>query len=728
MKFETTMTEQEVFDELQSLCASPGYVHILAMLSFRDNLVMFPGELTSEAMTASYAPERTVRTEFSTLLGLMLKQRIDFSYPAPEEIERLLNRTRELLEELHACLNQPMLAGLKRAALEAKAGLSIEEASPFLQGDVLREPIFYGSESAYSFQYRDLAVERYTLDNDWLIANKGFRIADGCAVADALSELANNKLSALLESLPELPPSHWSLLPGFTFSLDEISQASGLPPNTAEAVLDAFTAPIGPANADFNRIGDFNLANARPILRTPAGDYVSLQAYGVVESLYDSPYYWMAADKAYRNTAFQHRGSFTEEFTAKRLAAMFGEANVHRGVNIMSGAKTISEIDVLVIFADRAIVVQCKSKKLTLEARKGNDLQLRDDFKKAVSDAYDQAHLCATSLSDTTLKFIRADGVEMNIPSMCEIYPMCVVSDHYPALAAQARQYLSVRTDDVILAPLVGDVFLVDVLAEMLVSPLRFLSYVSRRVRYGDRINSIDELTILGFHLAENLWLEDETSLVTILDDFSVPLDTAMTVRRLGVPGESTPKGVMTKLDGTLVGRLLANIENRPDSVLIDLGFLLLSLHGDTLDDLNQGLKEIAEKTRKDKQSHDLTLAFDDNQSGLTIHCGHLTNSVAMEKLQDHCRRRKYIHRADSWFGLVVRADDAQPKFGIQLHHPWKHDNELEVATQDMVRLVAGAPRLAKGSQARTPKVGRNEPCPCGSGKKFKKCCLDKSF
>ena len=23
-----------------------------------------------------------------------------------------------------------------------------------------------------------------------------------------------------------------------------------------------------------------------------------------------------------------------------------------------------------------------------------------------------------------------------------------------------------------------------------------------------------------------------------------------------------------------------------------------------------------------------------------------------------------------------------------------------------------------------TPKVGRNDPCPCGSGRKFKKCCL----
>ncbi len=23
-----------------------------------------------------------------------------------------------------------------------------------------------------------------------------------------------------------------------------------------------------------------------------------------------------------------------------------------------------------------------------------------------------------------------------------------------------------------------------------------------------------------------------------------------------------------------------------------------------------------------------------------------------------------------------------------------------------------------------SPKIGRNDPCPCGSGKKYKKCCL----
>ena len=27
--------------------------------------------------------------------------------------------------------------------------------------------------------------------------------------------------------------------------------------------------------------------------------------------------------------------------------------------------------------------------------------------------------------------------------------------------------------------------------------------------------------------------------------------------------------------------------------------------------------------------------------------------------------------------------------------------------------------------QEKTKKVGRNDPCPCGSGRKFKKCCLE---
>ena len=41
-----------------------------------------------------------------------------------------------------------------------------------------------------------------------------------------------------------------------------------------------------------------------------------------------------------------------------------------------------------------------------------------------------------------------------------------------------------------------------------------------------------------------------------------------------------------------------------------------------------------------------------------------------------------------------------------------------------------GGPRsvadLAVPFVRETPKVGRNEPCPCGSGKKYKRCCEGK--
>jgi hypothetical protein len=34
-------------------------------------------------------------------------------------------------------------------------------------------------------------------------------------------------------------------------------------------------------------------------------------------------------------------------------------------------------------------------------------------------------------------------------------------------------------------------------------------------------------------------------------------------------------------------------------------------------------------------------------------------------------------------------------------------------------------PPTEKQMARKPPKVGRNEPCPCGSGKKFKRCCLN---
>jgi hypothetical protein len=258
-QLETSRSEKEVFDDLDVLCGSPGYIHVLAYLSFRDNIILYNDQMTSEDMAASYAPERTIRTEFSTLMGLMLKHPIDFSIPAWSDIEVLVTRTQDLLAELHACLNRPMFEGIKQQVAALQAGLPIDDASLFQRGEVLREPIFYGGESAYSFQYRDFALDRYVQDDDWLYANKGFRIADGHAVASALIRLHSRKLLKTIEDMQDQDPSQWTVLPGFTSSLDEIVAESCVLPESASAVLAALTAPEPATNAGFLSLGDFNL-------------------------------------------------------------------------------------------------------------------------------------------------------------------------------------------------------------------------------------------------------------------------------------------------------------------------------------------------------------------------------------------------------------------------------------------------------------------------------------
>lgn len=60
----------------------------------------------------------------------------------------------------------------------------------------------------------------------------------------------------------------------------------------------------------------------------------------------------------------------------------------------------------------------------------------------------------------------------------------------------------------------------------------------------------------------------------------------------------------------------------------------------------------------------------------------------------------------------------------VDLNSIPKEKQHLEIGTdKNPVPLVEFLPDLNKSTLKKDKKVGRNEPCPCGSGKKYKKCC-----
>ena len=708
--------EQNIFDDLAKLCLSPGYVHALAYLCFRDNMVGYASEMKAEDMQHLFSMTRLVRTEISILMGLLIKGEVDYTLPAPEVFQEYVYKTETLLEEVHRSMSAAMFAGL------GSMKVAESDFNLFTTGEALREPIFYGGESAYSFQYRDLSLRKYANDDEWLEFNKGFSIGVAREVVHAVGIVQNEKMTATARALRKTSSEEQTILPGYSFTAHDIAECAGVDISVAERVLTVFAVPEGEYNKSFCALHDFNIANASPLLRASHDTYILFHQYSLTEALYESPFYWMGADKKYESTAMSHRGRFTEEFSRERLEFVFGKDKVYSNVDVFKSKDKVGEIDVLVIFGNRAIVLQAKSKRLTLEARRGNDGRIKDDFQKSIQDSYDQGYLCASLLTDAKYKLVCKDSKEIVVPAeIKEIYIFCVVSDHYPALSFQSRQFLKTETSKIIQPPLVMDVFTLDAMTEMLESPLRLLSYVNRRTSYSDKLHCSHELTVLSYHLTQNLWLDDKYDSVTLLDDISADLDVAMSVRRDGVPGKRTPDGILTRFVGTALGRIVAEIEARPDPATIDLGFMLLTLGEDTVVDVSKGIDRIVSLAMKDCKNHDLTIGLGVGGTGLTIHCNEDPIFIAGPRLQSHCESRKYTQRADSWFGVCIRPGDASLRFGINLAYKWVQSPEMDAMTRDLPSPGKLTDLWAPGIQKR---IGRNEPCPCGSGLKNKKCCL----
>ena len=711
--------EQEIFDELAGLCVSLGYAHAIAYLGSRDNMIWYSGEMKAEDMQHLFSKSRLIRTETSTLIGLMLKSPIDYTLPAPPVLERYIESTEALLEEIHRAMTASFWQDIDPAKI-AEEGFN-----PFTNGAALREPIFYGGESAYSFQYRDFSPAKYANDDPWLIANKGFSIHDARSVVFAVSRLQDEKATSVMRAMSSTPQETWTFLPGNAFSVQEVADHGHIDPAIVDRVLSAFAVPPGAHNEQFKALHDFNIANASPLIRMPDGTYLLFHIYSLVEALYEAPFYWMGADKAYVSIAMQNRGVFTEQFAVERLRQVFGAENVLANIDIYESKGTkLAEIDVLVLFGNRALVLQAKSKRLTLEARRGNDLQIKDDFKKSIQDSSDQAYYCAKLIEKSKCSFKDGAGNAVTLPaSLKRIYVICLVSDHYPALSFQARQFLQFAATGAISPPFVIDVFALDAMTEMLSSPLHLLSYVDRRTGYTDKLMASHELTILSYHLKQNLWVDDAHTMVMLHDDISADLDLAMLVRREGIPGKRTPEGILTRFSATALGRMVKAIEARPDPATIDLGFTLLTLGEDTVLEVSAGIEQLAKQGIADGKNHDVTVGLGTGGTGLTIHFTDDSMDVAGPALQRHSHARKYTEHAQTWFGVCVRPRDQALRFGLNLDFPWEQDDTMDALTKNMGKPANLRALLGEAAKART-KIGRNDPCPCGSGKKYKKCCL----
>ena len=712
--------ESAVFADLEEVCKTSGYVHALSYIIFRDGVVTGGEEFKKEDFGKLYDRDRLIRTEFEVLIGLWLKGGREIDVPEPAVIQSMIDRTDALIAELHAAMLAPAHSDFAKAIRTQAEGQEFE--SPLGQGSFLREAIFYSGESAFSFQYSEFSSRRYSRDSNWIKTKYGFDMSDACAVFDAIIKCLAEKFPVEFKSLGLTRMRDWTLLPLFTFEISDIFERVELGASVIHAVIEQFSVPDGQTNDSYTGHSDLNDATLFPLIRLANGKIAFLLEYTGTGALYNSPAYWMRLDEKYIDVAAINRGEFTEEIVEELLGRAFPPSRIFHNVVFKESKKVTSgEADIIFIHGKRAFVVQIKSKGLTESAKAGDDKAISQDFAAAFQKAYDQATRCIELMKRRIPTFI--DGTPFSLPGLEtveEFYPVCLTSEHYPALSFQARHFLTTKRSEQLNNPIIMDIFTLDVVTEFLTSPLYLVDYLAKRSLLYDKIMSSHELVTLAYHLRGNLFVPDDIHMMMVEDDFMIELDLAMNVRRRGLPGQRTPSGILTRDLANPLGRILSAVDRTDRSDVHQLGEFLLNLSSDGWKNINKWLSGMVAQTKRDSRNHDVTVPLEESGAGLTVHCNDHSDKMAFDALASHCEVRKYVHNADRWFGVCL-SSDGEVRFAIGRISPWHFDAGLESEAENLK--VRSANHWVDPSGRRT-KLGRNDLCPCGSGKKYKKCCL----
>ena len=157
-------------------------------------------------------------------------------------------------------------------------------------------------------------------------------------------------------------------------------------------------------------------------------------------------------------------------------------------------------------------------------------------------------------------------------------------------------------------------------------------------------------------------------------------------------------------------------------------------------DNLSQLAREFLRRELSDLEKYVLLNVYDSSWKDHLYSMDHLKSNVWMRSFAEKDPKTEYKREGFRMFNEMLetiedRVTDIIFKVhleaGARARSVWNvsqtsHDEVGQFAMAERQRAAAQAPQgepRVKQIKLEQPKVGRNDPCPCGSGKKYKKCC-----
>jgi hypothetical protein len=387
-----------------------------------------------------------------------------------------------------------------------------------------------------------------------------------------------------------------------------------------------------------------------------------------------------------------------------------------------------TELDAAVVWGQFLVLVEVKGKQFRARARVGDPSRLRDDLKDSIEEAFEQAQRATRFIeANATATFVEkgtARKLVVQKAAVRRVFPLSVTLHHFGGLATQLALLKRIGLFKDSAYPWSVSLADLDLITQFAGSPDVFLHYVQRRLDLQRSEKNImgDELDVFGLYLDTRLhpsqfWerKDDDGKAFTLLHlsggserfDEWFQAEQGVRDKRPDIRLKLPPK----------FSAIIDELRRRDDDGARWIAFALLGLSQDAVSHIEADLDNLRSKARPDGRLLRVTI----NDGALVVSVV-AARGMATNELRRHTAFRasieKYRLKTTASVALGINADDTSKPFDFAfwVEGPWEADSVLDDA------LEKERPKIMPGQKL----PGRNEPCICGSGKKFKKCCIGK--
>lgn len=418
-----------------------------------------------------------------------------------------------------------------------------------------------------------------------------------------------------------------------------------------------------------------------------------------------------------------------ENYTKEIFSKIFGKnAKYYQNNFYKKNGKSI-ENDLLIQLDDFLFIVEIKSGSFTPDLAYENIESHIDTLNNLVSKAGTQISELENELLENQILKIYSSNKKgaklkatLNKNQFKKIFKIAITFEGFNEIAARAEKFGIINLNKNIIVCSIDDL---EVYGDFFTNqPINFINYIINRTvaTQNKLINLNDELDHLGLYLVHS--------------NYSMHIDSiAKEYKNIGMVGIFEYR---TDIDNYYNGKYYSNESKKPklnyptkiNSIIsflnnhiishkIIVGNSLISCDSDNLEKFESYIEDMIIFFKTKNKCKYMAIGIDNYLFIVSCCINSLNNE---QQLVRDCYANLKLSDVEEAYATFIIYDNNENILDIKIIHLTKSDYQYH-NDPEIEKIATYLKSKRKVLEMPKRRVGRNEPCPCGSGKKYKKCC-----